>query len=375
MRILLSALTALTVLVTSSTSAQEEVSVADSVRKYRFLGRTARDNKSHEAVVGYYQQLLRYKTDDYKPHYYIGRAQLALRQSEAAKQAFLQALEVNPRHANSILLLFQIYLKQEKADSAWTFLRPMVRAKPMDTKFQRYRRNIADLQRRQGHAQPAIAHYQALIDSGALGDNVNRGLVELLAVMHRDKGDAAIALQWQHRLLSEGGSEVEILGQMVDLQIATGDTVSAFKTLKKLARVDSAGSFSHFHRMSELGDTHNSSAMRLAGLEGIARLQPDDANAVATLAEHYLKTGDGEVARRWVDRGLQSNPEYAHLHIIDGDLLQAAGDEVAAVAAYQRAKSDPNWEAVAQQRVWQIYPPETEEERLKRAFFGGEGHP
>jgi hypothetical protein len=27
---------------------------------------------------------------------------------------------------------------------------------------------------------------------------------------------------------------------------------------------------------------------------------------------------------------------------------------------------------VAQQRIWQIRPPETEEEKLKREFFGGD---
>jgi hypothetical protein len=36
------------------------------------------------------------------------------------------------------------------------------------------------------------------------------------------------------------------------------------------------------------------------------------------------------------------------------------------------AMSDPAWERVAQQRIWKIHPPETEEEKLKREFFGGQ---
>ena len=41
-----------------------------------------------------------------------------------------------------------------------------------------------------------------------------------------------------------------------------------------------------------------------------------------------------------------------------------------AVASFELARIDPNWEAVAQQRIWQIHPPETEEEKLRREFFG-----
>ena len=54
------------------------------------------------------------------------------------------------------------------------------------------------------------------------------------------------------------------------------------------------------------------------------------------------------------------------------DLLLREGAEDEAVTAYEKAMSDPAWERVAQQRIWKIHPPETEEEKLKREFFGGQ---
>ena len=47
------------------------------------------------------------------------------------------------------------------------------------------------------------------------------------------------------------------------------------------------------------------------------------------------------------------------------------GNEEDALTAFEVARADPGWQEVAQQRIWQIRPPETEEERLKRQFFGG----
>jgi hypothetical protein len=58
---------------------------------------------------------------------------------------------------------------------------------------------------------------------------------------------------------------------------------------------------------------------------------------------------------------------------LKGDLHTRKGEEILAIAAYEIAKGDPVWQAVAQQRIWQLRPPETREEKLKREFFGNSG--
>ena len=77
------------------------------------------------------------------------------------------------------------------------------------------------------------------------------------------------------------------------------------------------------------------------------------------------------MSEKWVDRGLKVDPKSAQLLVLKGDLLFQAEKIQAAIASYERAMEEPNWERIAQQRIWNINPPETEEEKLKKAFFGG----
>ena len=57
--------------------------------------------------------------------------------------------------------------------------------------------------------------------------------------------------------------------------------------------------------------------------------------------------------------------------MLKGDILFQAKKNQAAIILYERAMRQPDWERIAQQRIWNINPPETEEEKLKKAFFGG----
>ena len=108
----------------------------------------------------------------------------------------------------------------------------------------------------------------------------------------------------------------------------------------------------------------------LRAREGMVRADPQDLQTIALLVEWNVKQDRFKAARTWVDRGLQVSND-AHLLVLKGDLLLREGAEDEAVTAYEKAMSDPAWERVAQQRIWKIHPPETEEEKLKREFFGG----
>ena len=353
-------------------AAPAEVSLADSVRKYRFLGKNARVKKEHDDIVKYYTELIKYDPGYHRAHYSLGRAFLELDRQADAKRALLAASALDSAHVNTNLSLYTIYLNSAAPDSAWRFLRPVLSAKPEDLKYLEQRRDIADLYRREGRPQEAIEHYAALSESPAFPEDTRNELYELLAVMNEDRGDAAAALAWRQRLAaaSEAG-QVESLTRIVDLQIRTGDHEGAHATLKQLAEIDSAGRYAHYARMSELGDTAGDPAVRLEGLEGMAREQPKDLATVATIAEIHLNESDLKAASHWIERGLRISHDYAHLRLLRGDLLRRQDSEEEAIAEYELALGDPNWAAVAQQRIWQLRPPETEEEKLRRQFFGG----
>jgi len=359
----------LVVVATTQTVAQ--MAVTDSVRKYKFLGKTARDKSDHVDVVDYYTRLLTFKKDYHLAHYYTARAQLALGNREAAKAALLSAVALKPRHANTNLLLFQVYSGQNKPDSAWAHLGLLVAANPGQAKYRAYRRTIADLYRRAGKVTTAIGHYEAIAEDAATPEALRRELRELLAVLYDDLGDASQALVWRQKLAGGGQVEVESLSKMVDLQIETKDYKGACATLETLTRIDSAGRYSHFHRMFELGEISADRAMELAGLEGMASCQPKDLETVAIIAQIHLNRNDLKAVDSWLLRGLRQAPKNAQVRVPRGDLLvryEASEDSV--IAEYEKALHDPNWASVAQQRIWQIRPPETEEEKLKKSFFG-----
>lgn len=354
-----------------ATQSSAEEANPDSVRKYKFLGKAARDKRDHSDAVTYYTHLLRFDAKYQLAYYYIGRAQLALGDQEAAKKALLAAVHLKPSHGNTNLLLFQLYAGQSKPDSAWAHLGPLVATHPGEAKYRKYRRTVADLYRRAGKIPTAISHYQAAAEDATTPEPRRQELYELLAVLYDDLGNPAQALVWRQKLTGGRGGQVESLSKMVDLQIETKDYMGACATLETLTEVDSAGRYSHFARMSELADKAKNHGMKMAGLEGMARCQPKDLETIATIVQIHLNGSDLKAAGEWLRRGLTHGPKDAQLRMLYGDLLmQSKAPEEEIIAEYQVALQDPNWAAVAQQRIWQIRPPETEEEKLRKEFFG-----
>ena len=354
----------------------DEPATADSLRKYRFLAKTAREKKQTDEALGYYGQVIRYKPDDLKAHYFSGRLLANKGDTAAAKRHLLICVSLDSLHVNSNVLLTQLYLRQEEnADSAWVFLEPVLSLKPSVSKYRQFRREIADLHRIQGNHIAAISHYEGL---AASSDTDARQIFDLLSQMHEANGDTEQALSWSSRALSSPASEagpstVEILNRRLELQTGSGDRPGAYETLRKLVRLDSLSSYSYFDRMAAVAAEAGDLPQQLEGLEGMVEAQPHDLGPLATLVELHLRGKDLKAASTWLRRGLAVNEKHGHLQLLQGELLILQGDEDAAVAAFERSRQDPVWEKIAQQRIWQLRPPETEEEKLKREFFGGDG--
>ena len=136
--------------------------------------------------------------------------------------------------------------------------------------------------------------------------------------------------------------------------------------------MDTVSRYAYFGRITSMAATANRNDLRQRGLEGMIRANPKDLESVAMLAEIRLNGGDRIAVRRLVHGGLKIDPKHSRLQLLNGDLLALEGAEDKAIAAFEIAKKDPSWERVAQQRIWNLRPPETEEEKLKRAFFGGD---
>ena len=362
----------------SSTSWAAEETVADSLRKYRFLAKTARETKDWDSALGYYGKQLKFETEAKRrriAHFQVAKIQiLEKKQPRLAIRSLRSALTIDSMYVNANDLLSKIYLQSGKADSAAECLQRVVTARPKKPQF---RRDLADLCRRQNRTVDAIRHYEALVE--LIGEDEE--LVDILALLEEDAGHLAEALAWRQRLLAlqvspdqgkvEGSRPAtrETLEQILALQRQINDAEGAFETLAELIESDPANSYSYYNQVVELAESVEDEEARLKGLEGMA-LADAKSVAVATLVELHLHEHRHAPARRWLSHGMGANPTSARLQLFNGDLLVAEGKEEEALKAYERAKLDPIWESIAQQRIWNLQPPERPVDVAKRAFFG-----
>ncbi len=350
----------------------EEVATADSIRKYKYYAKTARQNKEYDRAISYYTTLLQYSPQDLKASYFLGQLYYEKRDSTGthialpqARTALRRAVSIDSLHLNSNLLLYSIHKAMDAPDAAARSLERVLIKKPDAAK---HRRELADLYRREGHNERAIAHYEQLVADGGK----DAELFEILAVLHQELGQAEQALEWRKRLIEGGAGDAGQLESIVELKLEVGDVKGAYDTLLELAKVDSQNAYSYYSRIAAIAAEEGDDSMHVEGLKGMVEADPKDLESIAELVEWHQGRGEFATAKAWLERGLRENSADAHLLLLKGDNLVREGDEEGAIAAFEKAKADPVWEKVAQQRIWQLRPPETEEEKLKRQFFGGD---
>ena len=366
---------------------ENEVAIADSIRKYKYYAKTARQNKEYDRAIGYYATVLQYSPQELTAAYFLGQLYFKEKKDlDNARIALRRAVSIDSLHLNSNRLLYTIYQAVGEADSAALSLERVLRKKPDAAN----RRKLADLYRREGRNERAVVHYKQLVEADTTGVE-DAELLEILAVLHQELGQVDQVLEWRERQLDQvlewrerqveggtGGADqfnakaVALKESIVELKLEVGDVEGAYDTLLELAKVDSQNAYSYYNRIASIASEEGDDTWRFKGLKGMVEADPKDSKSIAELVEWHQSHGEFASAKEWLRRGLKVNPEDAHLLLLKGDNLVREGDEEGAIAAFEKAKADPTWEKVAQQRIWQLRPPETEEEKLKRQFFGGE---
>ena len=375
---------------------ENEVATADSIRKYKYYAKTARQNKEYDRAIGYYTTLLQYSPQDLKAAYFLGQLYYKEKKDlDNARVALRRSVSIDSLHLNSNKLLYavhraaseidsaawslvhtdstanyQAYRQSEIDSAAWCLERVLIK-KPDEAD---YRRKLADLYRREGNNERAIFHYEQLAEAKH-GDSTgveDAELIEILAGLHEELGQVDQALAWRKRQVEGGTGGADQLESIVELKLEVGDVEGAYDTLLELAKVDSQNAYSYYNRIASIASEAGDDSMHIEGLKGMVEADPKDVKSIAELVEWHQGRGEFASAKAWLERGLKGNSEDAHLLLLKGDNMVREGDEEGAIAAFEQAKADPAWEKVAQQRIWQLRPPETEEEKLKRQFFGGE---
>ena len=350
---------------------ESEVAIADSIRKYKYYAKTARQNKEYDRAIGYYTTVLQYSPQELTAAYFLGQLYFQEKKDlDNARIALRRAVSIDSLHLNSNRLLYTIYQAVGEADSAALSLERVLLKKPNAAD----RRKLADLYRREGRNERAIVHYEQLVEAEREDTTgvEDAELIEILAVLHQELGQVDQALEWRKLQVEGGTGAADQLESIVELKLEVGDVEGAYDTLLELAKVDSQNAYSYYNQIASIASEEGDDTWRFEGLKGMVEADPKDLKSIAELVEWHQGRGELASAKEWLRRGLKVNPEDAHLLLLKGDNLVREGDEEGAIAAFEKAKADPAWEKVAQQRIWQLRPPETEEEKLKRQFFGGE---
>tara|TARA_B100000902_G_C27215861_1_gene866902 strand:+ start:49 stop:1149 length:1101 start_codon:yes stop_codon:yes gene_type:complete len=343
-----------------------EITLTDSVKKYKFLAKTARQQKDFQEAIRLYRKVTFFDSKDQKAWFFLGECLYRSKAFVEAKTAFVSALNIDSLHVNSNLRLYSIVSNESDFESAAVALERVLKAKPQSVE---YRRKLADLYRRQGESKKSIFHYETILNH----ENSDKELIEMLAILNQDLGQTEEALKWRQILLDGGdlNSQIEQLEGVTELQLESGNYIEVFNSLYRLAVLDTINSYSYYNRAAKLAEKIDDEVNLIKSQEGMVRTNATDIETVIRLAEGYMKQNQFKLADKWIDRGLGVDANSAQLLLLKGDLLRDSGSDTVAVSFYQRAMHDPAWESIAQQRIWNVIPPETEEEKLKKAFFGG----
>ena len=356
----------LSVVCALSNALANEISLTDSVKKYKFLAKTARQQNDFQEAIRLYRNVTFFDSDDQKAWFFLGECLYRSKAFVEAKTAFISALNIDSLHVNSNIRLYSILSNESDFESAARALERVLIAKPQSVE---YRWKLADLYRHQGESGKSIFHYEAILND----KNDDKELIEILAILNQDLGQTEEALKWRRILLAGGdlNSQVEQLEGLTALQLESGNHIEVFNSLYRLAVLDTINSYSYYNRAAEIAEKIEDELNLIKSQEGMARTNVSDIETVIRLSEGYMKRNQFKLAEKWLDRGLEVDANSAQLLLLKGDLLHDSGSDTVAVSFYRRAMHDPVWERIAQQRIWNVIPPETEEEKLKKAFFGG----
>ena len=151
----------LSVVCALSNALANEISLTDSVKKYKFLAKTARQQNDFQEAIRLYRNVTFFDSNDQKAWFFLGECLYRSKAFVEAKTAFISALNIDSLHVNSNIRLYSILSNESDFESAARALERVLIAKPQSVE---YRWKLADLYRHQGESGKSIFHYEAILN-------------------------------------------------------------------------------------------------------------------------------------------------------------------------------------------------------------------
>ncbi|MCD6308516.1 MAG: tetratricopeptide repeat protein, partial [Candidatus Latescibacteria bacterium] len=297
----------------------------------------------------------------YQVHFSFADLLLKMGRRAEARRELLLSLECNPNHFNSAAMLSKLYYQAADYDSALVMYEIMHRLKADDTTLLP---GIARLRSYLGRDGEALQAYLALLDAGTLSPEDLERAMKIAVGLDRPGAVERIAAF----AAENPGDHAQALRLASRYSIGKGDAGTARRHLEMLTDPGMSDP-EILESLAGLAEKKGDGESLVFALESLHRISPEDVDVITSLAEHLLNAGDGDGALAWVGKGLALEPENGKLRILKGNYYRDRGETDMALAEYEIALRDEAWQSSARQFIWQIRPPQTEEEKAEQKFF------
>ncbi|MCK4590363.1 MAG: tetratricopeptide repeat protein [Candidatus Latescibacteria bacterium] len=349
---------------TESVAPAEVDSVLEAKRHHSFAKEYDK-NRMYEDAILQYQKSLSFKIDNPNVHYDLANLLYRLKRYREAQQQCLQCLQVDSTFVFAHYLLGLLWYEVANYDSAIVEFEKTI---ALDPSYTQIHRTLANLYSYKGLDGKALQQY---LRTAEVGDNSSREeefqlflhLGNLLA--NRDFLSEAISC-YRHSLTFR--KDEQLLQKLARLQLENGLYRGALDSYLALTEGNITDD-QLFLKIADISVKLGAINQAILALKKLAILRPTDPEPLSHLAEIYLQQGQLGTAKTYIDRGLAIDQDNPRLYVLKGEYHKKKGAKKIALICFKKALSDPTWGKYAQRMIWEIQPPLTEEEKLKREFF------
>lgn len=339
-------------------------SVLEAEKHYRF-GKQYDKNGMHEDAIVQYQKSLAFRTDNPNVHYDLANLFFRLQRYEEAQQECLRSLEADSTFVLGHYLLALLWYNAADYDSAIVEFEKTI---ALDPSYKQIHQTLASLYVYRGLEEEALVQYLRAAEVAAELPREERFELFLhLGNLAAGKGFVAEAISCYRSALTCKKDE-QVQEKLARLQSDSGFHRGALDAYLTLAGTDTTDDQLYL-KIADISVKLGAFDRAIFALEKLAALRPTDPEPLCHLAEIQLRRGESEAAKAYIDRGLAIAQDNLHLYVLAGEYHKNKGAKELALNSFKKALSDPTWGEYAQQMIWEIEPPLSEEEKLKREFF------
>ena len=333
-------------------------------RKHYSFAKQYEKNKMVEDAVAQYRKALNYDPRNAKIHYNLGILYYKLKQMPLAKREFLWTTRLDSVHADAHYMLGNIHYGASQTnanyDSSLIEFEKTAALKPEDVNV---RRILMGLYLYKEQYKDALRHCAVVTELAPEDTSTWIECAEIAIIC--EQPDEAIDAYTQAWTLNQ---DIETLKPLASLQYDAGHYEEALESYRILAGLEPK----NYDFLVQIAETHKRLGHTSQVIETLRRmvaLRPDDLKSISRVAEWYFNAEELNTAKEWIKRGLKVDSKDGRLRVLNGDYYLKSGREDLALAEYEKALNDPLWKANAQQKIWTVRPPLSEEEKKRREFF------